>query len=444
MPSLERIVNNLNPEPKATHRDFRLWLTSYPASTFPVSILQNGIKMTNEPPKGLKANLKGSFSSDPINTQSFFEGCTKELEWKKLLFGLCFFNAVLQERRNFGPLGWNIPYEFTESDLRISVQQLQMFLNGYEIVPFKAIHYLAGECNFGGRVTEKQDRKLILTLLSVYYTEEIFQEYYRFSESGTFFAPPTGDHDSYITYIESLPARPDPEVYGFHSNADITKNQGETLLLFDSLLLTQAEAGGGDSGGASMEETVVMIASNITNDLPPLFDMNIASKKYPTEYTDSMNTVLTQELQRFNKLNDTIRKSLKDIQGAVKGQISMSTVIEASLLSLFDGKVPNAWKKNSYPSLKPLGSYIVDLKQRLDFFKDWMQKGHPDRFNISRLFFTQSFLTGALQNYARKYKIPIDEIKFDFEVVEAEKEKPEDGVIVYGLFLEGCRWNDER
>lgn len=126
----------------------------------------------------------------------------------------------------------------------------------------------------------------------------------------------------------------------------------------------------------------------------------------------------------------------------------MSTELEAIGNSIFDNKTPAAWMKRSYPSLKPLASYIVDFVERLEFMQKWIDEGKPPSYWLSGFFFTQSFLTGIKQNYARKYVIPIDEIDLDFEVfssqngLDKDKEAP-DGAFIYGLFIEGCKWDSE-
>ena len=138
-----------------------------PSPFFPVSILQNGVKMTVEPPKGLKQNLTRAYLTFDAG---WMESCEKPHAFKKMLFGLAFFHSIILERRKFGPLGWNIPYFFSDPDRTISSSQLKIFLDQYDDIQYKALNYLVAEANYGGRVTDGQDRRTIINILSGKYS----------------------------------------------------------------------------------------------------------------------------------------------------------------------------------------------------------------------------------------------------------------------------------
>ncbi|KAF5308293.1 hypothetical protein FQR65_LT06286 [Abscondita terminalis] len=440
MPRLERLIETLNPE--IVHRDFRLWLTSTPSPYFPVSILQNSAKMTVEPPRGVKANMLRAYTNQVSDLHEFLHSeHEKVATFKWLLFSLCLFHGILLERRKFGPLGFNIPYEFTDGDLKICISQLYMFLLEYSDIPFKVLVYTTGHINYGGRVTDDWDRRCLMNTLVEYYDPKVVSETHVFDESRRYRQQPSdATYADYMEYIKHLPLNDEPHLFGLHSNADISSAQAYTYQCLSTLLLLQPKQVGGVA--ASQEEVTANMALGILDILPKRFNLGDIAEKYPVSYGESLNTVLAQEAIRYNRLLAVIQTTLQDLLKALKGLVVMSEVLEKMAGSLFSNMVPATWASKAYPSLKPLGAWVTDLIARVNFLNTWVNNGIPLGFWISGFYFPQAFLTGTLQNFARKNVLSIDTIAFSFKIVkEVPKKRSNVGAIIYGLYLEGCRWN---
>jgi len=447
MSVLEATVEQLNPETMSPQ--FRLWLTSMPAKTFPVQVLQNGVKMTNEPPSGLRANLLRSYSSI---TDDLFATSTKPEIFRPLLFGFCFFHAVVQDRRKFGPIGWNIAYGFTPEDLQVCKEQLNLFVNQYDEVPYKVLTFLGASINYGGRVTDDKDKLLINTIIRTFLCPGVIEqgEDYKYSTSGQYYAPAAETVADTVTYIRGLPLYPLPEAFGLHENCNITCAQDEGVKLLISMQ-SMVSLGGGGEGGQSADDVMDDTAASIQERLPVPFALDQCEDRFPTMYEESMNTVVKQECLRYNKLLWCMIASLKDFRKAIKGLIVMTGELEMVGKSMFVNEVPAMWGAKGPLSLKPLSSWFLDVLARCEFFQMWFDLSKaPPCFWISGIFFPQAFFTGAMQNFARKYNEEIDLLSFSQtpmdQVVDARKEltkPPEDGVYIYGIFLEGCRWDNQ-
>ncbi|XP_039708452.1 dynein axonemal heavy chain 6 [Pteropus medius] len=467
MLAMEELIKTFTDSNVVIQDSFRLFLSSMPSNTFPVTVLQNSVKVTNEPPKGLRANIRRAFTE---MMPSFFEENILGRKWRQIIFGICFFHAIIQERKKFGPLGWNICYEFNDSDRECALLNLNLYCQEGKI-PWDALIYITGEITYGGRVTDTWDQRCLRTILKRFFSPETLEENYKYSESGIYFAPLADSLQEFKDYIENLPLIDDPEIFGMHENANLVFQYKETNTLINIILEIQPRSSSG-GGGKSNDEIVQEFVTSVQTRVPELLEMESASEslfiKDPQGRLNSLTTVLGQEVDRFNSLLKLIHTSLETLDKAIAGLVVMSEEMEKVYNSFLNNQVPSLWSNTAYPSLKPLGSWVKDLILRTSFVDLWLKRGQPKSFWISGFFFPQGFLTGTLQNHARKYNLPIDELSFKYNmipiyrdqaaVIEAAKTvqfgqelpmdielpSPEDGVLVHGMFMDASRWdNDE-
>lgn len=162
----------------------------------------------------------------------------------------------MQERRKFGPLGFNNVYEFNDSDLETSQQMLKMFLEDQDEIPWDSLNYMTGQINYGGRVTDDWDRRCLLNTLLKYYCVDNLEDGYNYDEEGVYFCPPNGNAQSYKDYIESLPLFDTPGVFGLHANANISYQKQESAAMVETVLEIQPRVSSA-AGGLTPEQMVV-------------------------------------------------------------------------------------------------------------------------------------------------------------------------------------------
>jgi dynein heavy chain len=364
--------------------------------------------------------------------------------FKKLVFALCFFHALIQERRKFGPLGWNIAYEYTSGDLTCCIQQTQMFLNKYEDVPYRVIRELSGHIHYGGRVTDDWDRRTLTTILETFINPDVLKDDYAFSPSGKYTSVKCDTQQEYLKSVGEWEINTHPEVFGLHENADITCARNETFDTLATIVVFEGTgSGGGKAAGKTPDEMVTELSKNILGRIRAPFDIAAFMEKFPTKYEDSMNTVVVQEGIRFSKLLKVLRGSLENLILAIQGMVVMSKELDEVYQALQTNTVPVTWANAAYPSLKPLASWVTDLAQRLSMIEKWYDYGHPRAYWISGFYFPQAFLTGILQNHARAQQISIDTISYSFEWItktaDEIKAAPPSGCYIHGMYIEGAR-----
>ncbi|CAL6027380.1 Dynein_heavy chain [Hexamita inflata] len=448
---------------------FRLFLTTMPFGGFPASIIRQATKVSAEAPMGVKNNFIRLVKqlepedTDLISVVNYAKLSQEKQQttdliqqtYRKYLWNLSVYFSTVLERRRFGPIGFSTGYDWSDPDYIISKMQLNTMFKDLlqfdlSVVQEKiqncvsALRFLISEINVGGRVSDHKDQLIVNSLMEAYYQEDlnklggiVEQSYampYKLMQQG-----------SYMDYVQHAKDNWNendiPELFGLDQiSIIISKSQKGRDMLSTVLLINSSSDAQVESGSTDLEYQQLQ---KILDEMPQKFALNDILEKYPTNYSECMNTVITQECTRFNNLHQTMSTSLKQTQSALKGLVLKTAQTEDVRSCVRLNAVPAFWAAAAWPSLMPLASWLKDFSARYQFLKDWTETGQIKIVWFSGFFYPQAFITGTLQNFARKNQIAIDKLALDFAISAEVPVKADNEQILTGLFLQGAALNKE-
>ncbi|GBG28212.1 Dynein heavy chain 2, axonemal [Hondaea fermentalgiana] len=463
------------------HEDFRLFLSSDPCPDIPVALLNRSIRLTNEPPAGLKANLTRAWAQfapedvDNLDSKS-----------RSILFGLCYFHSVLLERKTYLTKGFNLQYPISTQDLTACAMVLRNYMDNHTStkVPWEDLRYLFGEIMYGGHIIDDFDRRVCKVYLSYYMRDELFDDMQMFpyvdrntmssssallsDEDATggggamdggdralggamtsFIVPSLQTHERYADHVlATLTPKETPLAYGLHPNAEIgfrTDANARILDLLHSLQPSELEEEGDGQSAQHVAEAMLQDMLETYRDLH-LDTASVLAALEDEEMTPFQNMYL-QECARMEALMKTMVETLTELELGFTGDLTMTEPMERLMYALYQDRVPDLWRRISYPSERPLGAWLADLQLRVTQLQEFCMDpfAEPRCTWISGFFNPNAFLTAVLQASARQAQTELDKLVIVTEVTKRQPEEVDqpshNGRFITGLFLEGATWD---
>lgn len=305
---------------------------------------------------------------------------------------------------------------------------------------------------YGGHIVNDFDRKMCATYLDFFMKDELLDEtemypYNDEEKSLSFFCPAATTYDKYLEHIELTLTADTPIAFGLHPNAEIDFRTTMSNRILNTILDLQDREASSAEGAMSPDD----VAGASLNDVMERF----GEKKFDTEdiarsleEQGPYQNVFLQEMEVMNNLLTEVVRSLKELTLGFAGELTMSDAMDTLKTALYLDRIPPAWQKRAWPSLRGLATWLNDFALRLIQLEEWSNNPAdiPKVTWVSGLYNPQSFLTAICQVTAQKQNLELDKLITWTEVtkkltVDEVEGSSRDGAYIIGMALQGARWD---
>lgn len=297
-----------------------------------------------------------------------------------------------------------------------------MFCKSPDEIPYDGHKFLTGQCYYGGQITDRNDRRLLLTLLEHLYKGESFGEEL---QSSLYKIPHHPNKGNMLDYIAGLPLDTPPQLLGLHPNANnFRKSIAETRNLITGTMMSQPELVERFRQQNELQANrsgLLTACESILSKIPEPINVKVILDNFPLSAPNAaLNLVLYNETLQYNEICKYVSSSLLELIRTLRGEVNSTGELEHIQQCLAKQTVPEKWILNAFQTKKSLSGFLQELTERIKFFKSWLEDGEPTTLWMGAFLCPQAVFAALRWNCAKHTKRCVEEIRLRITATEFE------------------------